>query len=78
MTLKSLNLPPHVRTIKWAPQNDVLAHPSTKTFVTHGGANSIYEAAYHGTPVVALPIFAEQPQNAAKVRTMVLLRSVLH
>ena len=67
MTLESLRLPSHVRAIKWAPQNDVLAHPATKVFVTHGGANSVYEAVWHGTPIVALPIFAEQPNNAAKV-----------
>ena len=68
MTLASLKLPKHVRVVKWAPQNDVLAHPGTKVFVTHGGANSVYEAAFHGIPIVALPIFAEQPHNAAKVR----------
>ena len=67
MTLASLKLPKHVRAIQWAPQNDILAHTGTKVFVTHGGANSVYEAAYHGIPIVALPIAAEQPHNAAKV-----------
>lgn len=67
MTVESLQLPPNVRPIPWAPQNDVLAHPQTKVFVTHAGANSIYEAAYHATPVVSLPFFADQPHNAAKV-----------
>ncbi len=69
MTVESLKLPKRVRAITWAPQNDVLAHAGTKVFVTHGGANSLYEAAYNGIPIVALPIFAEQPHNAAKVRS---------
>ena len=67
MTLESLHLPHNVRTIEWALQNDVLAYPSTRVFVTHAGAKSIHEAAYHGTPVVAVPIFGDQPHNAAKV-----------
>ena len=43
MTLESLWLPARVRAIKWAPQNDMLAHPAVKAFVTHGGSNSLYE-----------------------------------
>ena len=50
MTLKSLNLPEHVRAIKWAPQNDVLAHAGTKVFVTHGGSNSVYEGCLQRHP----------------------------
>ena len=69
MTLESLQLPKHIRTTKWAPQNDVLAAPSIKVFVTHCGVNSISEAAYHGTPVVAVPFLGDQPHNAALVST---------
>ncbi len=67
MTLGSLELPKHVKAIKWAPQNDVLAAQSTKVFVTHCGVNSIQESAYHGTPVVAVPFLGDQPHNAATV-----------
>ena len=67
MTLQSLRLPRHVRAIQWAPQNDVLAAKATKVFVTHCGVNSLQEAAYHGTPIVAVPFLADQPYNAAKV-----------
>ncbi|KAK9826069.1 hypothetical protein WJX74_009969 [Apatococcus lobatus] len=67
MTLKSLDLPSHVRNIDWAPQNDVLAHPAIRAFVTHGGANSLYEAAYHAVPIVTVPQqMADQRENARK------------
>ena len=67
MTMDSLKLPQRVWAVKWAPQNDILAHPAIKAFVTHGGSNSIYEAAYHAVPIVAVPVFGDQPGNSAKV-----------
>jgi hypothetical protein len=39
---------------------DVLGHLHTKAFVSHCGVHSINEAAYHGVPVVAVPIQFEQ------------------
>lgn len=42
-----------------------LGHPKTKVFVTHGGGNGIYEAIYHGVPMVGLPMFVDQPDNIA-------------
>ncbi|XP_017095573.2 UDP-glycosyltransferase UGT5-like [Drosophila bipectinata] len=49
---------------KWLPQDDVLAHPNTKLFINHAGKGGITEAAYHGKPMLALPIFGDQPGNA--------------
>ncbi|XP_010946906.2 UDP-glucuronosyltransferase 2B31 isoform X1 [Camelus ferus] len=58
-------LGPNTRLYKWIPQNDLLGHPKTKAFITHGGANGIYEAIYHGIPMVGIPLFADQPDNIA-------------
>ncbi|XP_054744817.1 UDP-glycosyltransferase UGT5-like [Anastrepha obliqua] len=52
---------------KWLPQDDILAHPNLKLFITHAGKGGMVEATYHGVPMVAMPIFAEQPVNAAKI-----------
>ncbi|XP_072289413.1 UDP-glucuronosyltransferase 2A1-like [Eucyclogobius newberryi] len=53
----------NTRISNWIPQNDLLGHSKTKAFITHGGTNGIYEAIYHGVPMVGLPMFADQPDN---------------
>ncbi|XP_059131136.1 UDP-glucuronosyltransferase 2B1-like isoform X2 [Peromyscus eremicus] len=53
----------NTRLYKWIPQNDLLGHPKTKAFIAHGGTNGIYEAIYHGIPIVGVPLFADQPDN---------------
>ncbi|XP_076063299.1 UDP-glucosyltransferase 2-like [Oratosquilla oratoria] len=50
---------------KWFPQQDVIAHPNVKVFVSHAGLLSTQEALYHATPVVALPINYDQPKLAS-------------
>nr|KAF6389375.1 hypothetical protein mMyoMyo1_020168 [Myotis myotis] len=62
-------LGPNTRLYKWIPQNDLLGHSKAKAFITHGGANGIYEAIYHGIPMVGLPMFADQPDNIAHMKT---------
>ncbi|XP_040603237.1 UDP-glucuronosyltransferase 2B1 isoform X2 [Mesocricetus auratus] len=53
----------NTRLYKWIPQNDLLGHPKTKAFIAHGGTNGIYEAIYHGIPIVGIPLFADQADN---------------
>ncbi|KAJ8954683.1 hypothetical protein NQ318_011375 [Aromia moschata] len=57
--------PPNVKLGKWFPQQDILAHPNVKVFITHGGLLSTTETIYHGVPILAIPVFADQHDNAA-------------
>ncbi|KAK0405158.1 hypothetical protein QR680_017832 [Steinernema hermaphroditum] len=59
------DLPGHIRVVRWCPQPELLAHPKTRLFVSHGGAKSVKEAMCSATPVVFMPLFAEQSANAA-------------
>ena len=52
---------------KWIPQNDLLGHNKTKLFITHAGNNGQFEALYHGVPMLAIPLFGEQPYNAKRM-----------
>ena len=67
MTWESLQVGSNIKFVDWAPQNDVLAHPAVKLFVTQSGINSLYEAAYNAVPMVSVPIIGDQINNAAKV-----------
>ncbi|XP_068150986.1 UDP-glycosyltransferase UGT5-like [Drosophila tropicalis] len=52
---------------KWLPQDDILAHPNIKLFITHAGKGGVVESQYHGKPMLALPVFADQPTNAQTI-----------
>ncbi|XP_063335054.1 UDP-glucuronosyltransferase 2A2-like isoform X2 [Pelmatolapia mariae] len=60
-------LAPNTKISDWIPQNDLLGHPKTKAFVTHGGTNGLYEAVFHGVPLVGVPLFGDQPDNLARM-----------
>ncbi|XP_051896191.1 UDP-glucuronosyltransferase 2A1-like [Pristis pectinata] len=68
---------------KWIPQNDLLGHPNTRVFISHGGTNGIYEAIYHGVPVIGMPLLFDQFDNlfrlesrgAAKVMNVATMHS---
>nr|XP_054603359.1 UDP-glucuronosyltransferase 2B17-like [Nothobranchius furzeri] len=54
--------------VKWLPQNDLLGHPKTRVFVAHGGTNGMYEAIYHGVPVLAMPLLFDQFDNVLRLK----------
>ncbi|KAI9515607.1 hypothetical protein NQZ68_023257 [Dissostichus eleginoides] len=55
--------------VEWLPQNDLLGHPKTKVFVTHGGTNGIYEAIYHRVPVLGIPLIFDQYDNMVRLKS---------
>ncbi|KAE8736790.1 UDP-glycosyltransferase-15, partial [Frankliniella occidentalis] len=58
-----LVLPPNVRVAKWLPQLDILTHPKTVLFMTHGGLMGTLEALHSSVPMLGLPLFADQMSN---------------
>ncbi|CAG9762345.1 unnamed protein product [Ceutorhynchus assimilis] len=60
----SKNLPKNVKVQSWFPQQDILAHPNLKLFITHGGFASTIETVHYGIPIIAIPIFGDQKMNA--------------
>jgi len=57
--------PDNLHVERWVPQQDVLAHASAA--VVHGGSGSTLGALAAGVPLVVVPLFADQPQNARRV-----------
>ncbi|GMI87195.1 UDP-glycosyltransferase 76F1 [Hibiscus trionum] len=53
--------------VKWAPQQQVLAHPSVGAFWTHNGWNSTLESICEGVPMICMPCFTDQRVNARYV-----------
>lgn len=56
----------NVEIVEKFAQNEILAGRGALAFFTHGGINSIYEAAFHGVPIVALPLIGDQLDNVNK------------
>ncbi|ESW35486.1 hypothetical protein PHAVU_001G238800 [Phaseolus vulgaris] len=53
--------------VKWAPQQEVLAHSAVGAFWTHSGWNSTLESICEGVPMICMPFFTDQKVNARYV-----------
>ncbi|XP_022856915.1 zeatin O-glucosyltransferase-like isoform X2 [Olea europaea var. sylvestris] len=51
----------------WAPQLEILGHPSTGGFMSHCGWNSCIESISMGVPIAAWPVHSDQPRNAVLI-----------
>jgi hypothetical protein len=54
----------NVMILPWIPQNDLLADPRVRLFISHGGLNSLVESVYHAKPLIIFPFAFDQPANA--------------
>jgi len=62
-----VKLPDNVWIGNWLPQNDILAHPSVKLFITHCGTNGQFEALYHGVTMIGFPLLLDQHHNSKRL-----------
>ena len=60
-----VKVPETVHAFKSIPQNDLLAHPKLKLFISNCGAVALIEAVYNKVPVIAFPLVRDQHTNAA-------------
>ncbi|HVU02499.1 MAG TPA: glycosyltransferase [Polyangiaceae bacterium] len=64
--LESLaDVPENVHVERFVPQDDVLPHAALA--ICHGGSGTVIGALAAGVPMVVTPLFADQPQNAARI-----------
>uniref|UniRef100_UPI0037E75C75 UDP-glucuronosyltransferase 1A1-like n=1 Tax=Semicossyphus pulcher TaxID=241346 RepID=UPI0037E75C75 len=61
------NVPDNVKMMPWVPQNDLLAQPGVRAFITHGGSHGLFEGLCHAVPMVMVPIGGDQPDNVQRL-----------
>jgi UDP:flavonoid glycosyltransferase YjiC (YdhE family) len=62
------DVPANVRVERFVPQDDVIPHAAA--VVCHGGSGTMLGTAAAGVPMVVVPMFADQPQNAERVAAL--------
>jgi glucuronosyltransferase len=63
------NKPDNVFISKWLPQDDILAHPKIKLFISHCGYGGLVESKFHAVPIICVPFTSDQPRNAATAKS---------
>jgi UDP:flavonoid glycosyltransferase YjiC (YdhE family) len=56
--------PPNVHVSHYIPQSLLLSH--CDVVINHGGFNTVLTAIHHALPMVIIPLFADQPENARR------------
>lgn len=59
--------PDNVFMLPWIPQSDILAQSNIKFFISHCGLGGVYEAKYHGVPILGIPIYGDQLAHAKQI-----------
>jgi MGT family glycosyltransferase len=62
---KEIELAPNMAGAEFLPQASIL--PKVDLVITHGGNNTVTESLYFGKPMVVLPIFWDQHDNAQRI-----------
>nr|XP_020143703.1 UDP-glucuronosyltransferase 1-1-like isoform X1 [Microcebus murinus] len=67
-------LPSHLNSSRllnrWHPSLFCISgHPKTRAFITHSGSHGIYEGICNGVPMVMMPLFGDQMDNAKRMET---------
>jgi MGT family glycosyltransferase len=65
-----LRLPAHMSGAEYVPQTEILREADL--VITHGGNNTVTESVHFGCPMVVLPLFWDQHDNAQRVRERAL------
>ncbi|KAH8372073.1 hypothetical protein KR093_009985 [Drosophila rubida] len=61
-------LPENIMINSWWPQQAILAHPQVKVFISSCGQLSVWESIAGSTPILAIPILAEQEVLAKRLQ----------